>query len=279
MAWIEVHQSLPKHRKTLRLAALLQCDCHTAVGLLIFLWTWALDNVPASGSLGDLWPEEIANIAGWAGDADVLVSALVTAGWIDKREDGYALHDWQDYAGRLIEAREAERKRSQRRRADQRATAGRPPDDQQTTAGTVPYRTPPDPTLPDPTGPDHTEPNQGGASRKSPAQPIDEQFIEDAIARWGRRLDDVDGRIRRAMNAGGFRGAADQRQYVEDWLEGDWKRETTAKRVQPRNGAKGYTGADVDNSKYDSWGVNRNGTRRGDSPESQIATSTPTTLS
>lgn len=154
MAWIESHQSLSRHRKTLRTAGRLSVDRHKLIGHLHELWWWALDNVGADGCLGDVTAYEIATAAEWDGDADAFLDALVEAGFIDKEGGALYLHDWYDYAGKLIERREAERERSRQRRAarrrpedkptgDRDATAGRPLVDHRKTDGTVPNRTVP----------------------------------------------------------------------------------------------------------------------------------------
>lgn len=44
MAWIAVYQSLPSHRKTLRLQALLGMRRPQLLGHLVLLWLWAVDN-------------------------------------------------------------------------------------------------------------------------------------------------------------------------------------------------------------------------------------------
>lgn len=116
MAWIESHQSLAKHKKLLRLAGLLRTDRITLIGHLHLLWWWALDNVPSDGYLGDITDFEIAIAAEWGGDPEEFVSSLVQAGFIDVFGEERYLHDWNDYAGKLLERREgdARRKRSMR---------------------------------------------------------------------------------------------------------------------------------------------------------------------
>lgn len=161
MAWIESHQSLSRHRKTIRAAGRLSVDRHKLIGHLHELWWWALDNVDVDGCLGDMDPFEVSMAAEWDGDPEEFVTALVEAGFLDRDGDELCLHDWYDYAGKLIENREVERERSRRRRAearqkrlgralaeelpdgDRRSTSGRTEDDRQTTAGTVPNRTVP----------------------------------------------------------------------------------------------------------------------------------------
>src|SRR5690606_31920287 len=160
----ESHQSLAKHKKLLRLAGLLRTDRITLIGHLHLLWWWGLDNADIDGNLGDVTSYEISEAAEWKGDPDEFVSALEQAGFLERYNDHFVLHDWYDYAGKLNEARAKERERSRRRRAEQkeqtaeqppvdrrsaagqptvdrRSTTGQPPVDQQTTVGTQPNLT------------------------------------------------------------------------------------------------------------------------------------------
>ena len=50
MAWIELHQTLPSNRKTMRLKRLLKIKTPQAVGHMCMLWLWAVDNA-ADGDL------------------------------------------------------------------------------------------------------------------------------------------------------------------------------------------------------------------------------------
>jgi len=151
VAWIELHQSLWTHRKTLIMAVALNLDETYAAAHMARLWTWALDNAP-QGDLTGLPNEVIARGAGWKGDPDEFVAAAIKAGFLEKIDGALQLHDWEDYAGRLIERRAAERERSRQRREAartvsmqpsgvQQTTAGRPPVDRQVSDGTVPNST------------------------------------------------------------------------------------------------------------------------------------------
>lgn len=126
MAWIESHQEIWRHPKTKKLARLLGVSVPTAVGHLHGIWYWALD-FAQDGDLRQYDPEEIADAALWEGDPRQFVEALVTAGYLDQTDDGLSLHDWYDYAGRLMEQREARREqdraRKQRQRERQKAEA------------------------------------------------------------------------------------------------------------------------------------------------------------
>jgi len=115
VAWIELHQSLWTHKKTFLLAAELGIDELYAAAHMAHLWCWALDNA-GDGDISGLPNRAIAFGASWRGDADAFVEACLTAGWLSDVDGHLVLHDWQDYAGRLLERREknAERMRSAR---------------------------------------------------------------------------------------------------------------------------------------------------------------------
>lgn len=114
MAWIESHQELWRHPKTKKLARLLGVSVPAAVGHLHGLWYWALD-FAQDGSLAKYEPEEIADAVLWDGEASDLVNALIASGYIDQGDDGLHLHDWHDYAGRLLEQRELQREANRER--------------------------------------------------------------------------------------------------------------------------------------------------------------------
>ena len=140
MAWLQVHQTLKDHRKLFDAADQLEVEPPHMMGLLVSFWLWALDNAP-TGSLVDITPRMISRAAQWDGDPEKLAKTLIRAGWIDEKEDGtLEIHDWYEYAGKLIDQRQAEKERSRSRRAaaaaptPRRTTKRRPQDDRQTAA-------------------------------------------------------------------------------------------------------------------------------------------------
>ena len=169
MAWIELHQSLPTHKKTLIASDILDIPPVHFMGHVAAFWLWCLDNVP-DGNLQGISARMIARAAQWDNDPDKFVDALMEAGFLVQAET-LTIHDWHDYAGKLVERRASEKERSKQRRAalkesednsqtNQRATGGRPADDQQTTDGTVPNRTVPNLTM------DHENPPTPLGTRK-----------------------------------------------------------------------------------------------------------------
>ena len=112
MSWIESHQSLLTHRKTLRASTQLKVSRYLLIGHLHALWWWALDNAKDDGDLGAALPEEIAEACGWPSKkAEALVDALVSAGFLDLTSSGMALHNWYRYAGKLNEKKAKDRLR------------------------------------------------------------------------------------------------------------------------------------------------------------------------
>lgn len=137
MAWIESHQSLSTHRKTRKLAKDLGVSKPTAIGHLHLLWWWCMDNAQ-DGDLSSIDPDEIAEVSMWEGSPGDFLQALITSGFMDCGDDGRTvLHDWHDYAGKLIEKREADRKRKAegRRKDVQDLSVGRPADKTRTSSG------------------------------------------------------------------------------------------------------------------------------------------------
>mgnify|MGYP003571366294 CR=1 FL=1 len=141
MAWIELHQSIMNHKKTRRLARALglgvPAGIPQTIGHLCLFWLWCVDG-SEDGCLADLDAQDIADAAGWTGDAEAFTEAMIKAEFIDRKPDGLWIHDWDDYIGRLLEkrkdTREKERIRKQKYRQRKRvetdpATPEEPPED------------------------------------------------------------------------------------------------------------------------------------------------------
>jgi len=87
----------------------------TMSGHLHWLWWWALDTQP-DGDLSAYDPEDIAEAAGWEGDAAVFVAALMNCGPGDKLgfiDPDMRLHDWDEYGGKYRKRSESARKAAQ----------------------------------------------------------------------------------------------------------------------------------------------------------------------
>lgn len=224
MAWVESHQEVGRHPKTLKAAKRLGISVPQMVGHLHLMWHWALDYAD-TGDLDGFDADDLALGAMWEGDSDEFVAVLRDVGFLD----GWVLHDWMDYAGRLV--RERERKRTER--AAKSATQP-PPADPPTPPGPPPVpgpsadstRTsvgqsgdsPRAGTQPNPTQPDQTKVNTVVEPASPPstsltlvADPI-ERAAPDPIVVVFDAWREATGRGNRASLT------ADRRKRIKSWL-------------------------------------------------------------
>lgn len=159
--WIQIYSNLPQHRKTAKLAEELKLSSAAveanlvAVGLLVGLWTWAIQNA-YDGNLSDCSPRTIANACQWKKKPETLVQALIKTGWLN---EDLRLHDWEEYALLLIDQEENRRQKTRervRRYRDRKSGNGGAAGNAagNVTAPRCNAPTLPDQTLPDPTKPD-----------------------------------------------------------------------------------------------------------------------------
>lgn len=122
--WLKVEPAVVQHPKTARLAALLSVTPHAAVGILIELWGYCQE-FQGDGDVTSCPQDVLRRVLGTS--ADNPIEVLQKCGFVDA--DG-KLHDWDEYAGALVERRrkEAARKRLERkqRRQDIRRTSAGP---------------------------------------------------------------------------------------------------------------------------------------------------------
>lgn len=170
-----------------------------AVGYLHFLWWWALD-FAQDGDLSNYTDEDIADAMCWdEGSPDMLTKALCEAGFLDKGNDGYHIHDWYGYAGKLIERREADRERKRNAQTFRRKSDGKPQEATGNITDSIRNRTltVPNPTVPNqsisPVTPDGVASPSGGncgqdlaktdkSTRSSPPKRADKAEIDAILA-------------------------------------------------------------------------------------------------
>ncbi len=198
MTWIESHQTLGDHPKKDRLAEALFDDGIpldvadlAAIGVLHRLWWWSIEYA-ADGDLSRFTDRQVAKGCRWNGDPKRLTAALRDAGFVD--DDG-RIHDWDDYAGKLLDSRRqaAERRAKSRERQKAARLAGEDGD----AAGTpreatteasagrdaLPYRTVPNRTKNPPVAPP-----KGGRPRRR----RERSLTAEEIAHF---FDDPDGEV------------------------------------------------------------------------------------
>ena len=111
MAWISVHEQVIGG-KLRSLAKEIGCSQNEALGILIRLWLWAINNAGKDGCIVGADKDDVAEVLNMGIDrrysADDVVNALVTTGWIDI-ENGLYIHDWEEWQEqwyKAIEVRE-----------------------------------------------------------------------------------------------------------------------------------------------------------------------------
>lgn len=118
--WARVDVNLPQHRKSRRLAKALGDPL--AWAYVVALWLYTIRE-GLGGELSSLEPEEIAQAAGWRGEPEAFVEALVVTAWLDRDATGLRLHDWPLYNGRYAREQEEDRAAARDRMRTLRALA------------------------------------------------------------------------------------------------------------------------------------------------------------
>jgi hypothetical protein len=167
--WIQVYSNLITHPKTFRLADALKLTSKdttpnvVAAGLLVSLWTWAIQNA-YSGDLSACSDRAISEAARYKKNPGAFVKALTDAGWLDPDRK---LHDWDEYAHLLME-KEDSRKAKTRERVKRYRDKDKKPSSPQSS---VPSNAPCNVTVTPcnaPTIPNHTLPDQLYEGDKKP---------------------------------------------------------------------------------------------------------------
>ena len=144
MAWISVHQQV-NGAKLRSLAKRIGCSRHEALGILVTLWMWGLDNANEEGFVINADEDDIADaitigLSGGINPANV-VDALIKTGWIDYQDGKYILHDWDEWQAPWYKFKEKRQKDTARQRDFRRRQSTPPPEPQ------APPNPPPSPPL------------------------------------------------------------------------------------------------------------------------------------
>lgn len=115
--WTPLYSTLREHRKIFALSETLKVPRPHAVGLLVCLWAWALDNA-LDGDLGSFPVKAITDACGWMKKPETLIQAFIVCGWVDP---DMRLHNWGDYAGDVLDIENRKRASARERQAKRRA--------------------------------------------------------------------------------------------------------------------------------------------------------------
>lgn len=130
LAWISVHDHVIGG-KLRELSKTLGCSQKEALGILVSLWIWGINNADKNGKLKSCDRNDIAEVLS-IGISDGLnpeniVMGLIEQKWIDEEEDGILyLHDWdvwQEQWYKFLSTKEYDAKRKREARARKKAEA------------------------------------------------------------------------------------------------------------------------------------------------------------
>lgn len=148
MAWLESHDDIWDHHKTIKLSKKLSISKVQAVGHLTSLWHFVLRNAWETADLAQWGDDGIEDAGRWEGNAGEFVTALRETGWLDNS----VVHGWMERAGQLVYDR---LRKKDDRDANVRKLSRTVPGQSRTISGpseaTVPYTTVPNTTVPNPT--------------------------------------------------------------------------------------------------------------------------------
>ena len=104
MAWIESHQEIGRHPKTLKLASEMNWSVREAVGALHLFWHWCVDYAE-DGDLSNFDDSVLAIAVGLEpSEAKRFIDSMVSSGYIE-RNPTLQVHDWWDYIGRFLQVK------------------------------------------------------------------------------------------------------------------------------------------------------------------------------
>lgn len=126
MAWISVDQKLIGG-KLRSLYKAIGCSQNEAIGILVSLWLWGIDNAEMDGLIVSADRRDIAVVLqnGLSSDLDAenVARSLINSGWIDDIDGQLYLHDWEDwrsYYNRYINEKKSNAKRQSKYKARKR---------------------------------------------------------------------------------------------------------------------------------------------------------------
>ena len=110
MAWFSVHESM-YGGKLSALYQTLDCSEFEAVGILNAIWAWGLTRARNDGLLAFARKEEIVRYLHYKAVGSqlnpfMIVDALISTGWIDEKDGGFYIHDWDIWQEQWYKAKE-----------------------------------------------------------------------------------------------------------------------------------------------------------------------------
>lgn len=114
MAWIQVEQTLPTDKKTLKLKRALNISAPYAMGIITTLWLWCIDNAP-DGDITDLDGDDLADICDYPDSGEKFLNALINSGFVINNGEQTVIANWYERVGQLMDKRESQKEKARER--------------------------------------------------------------------------------------------------------------------------------------------------------------------
>ena len=119
MAWISVHEQVLGF-KLRKLSKSIGCSQNEALGLLIRLWLWCINNADSTGKIVGANKEDIAEILAIGIDNQYLpesvIDSMLKTNWLDEENGSLYVHDWEQWQKQWYKALEVREKDAERKR-------------------------------------------------------------------------------------------------------------------------------------------------------------------
>lgn len=113
LPYVPIDPRIERHPKTRKFLRLLGLSDDPFAHMHVVKFLMEVGELHPDGSLGNIDPEDIADMARWRGDAKIFTDAMCDAGWLMFGEGGYVVVGWDDYGGQVylkrVEFRDAKR--------------------------------------------------------------------------------------------------------------------------------------------------------------------------
>ena len=120
MAWIAVHEQIDG-AKLRQLKKSIGCSKAEAIGILVELWLWGIENADREGEIKSADKDDVAEIFAFDVSKKIspssVIESLIQTGWIDLKEDRLFIHDWADWQEQWYKALDKREKDKSRKRA------------------------------------------------------------------------------------------------------------------------------------------------------------------
>ena len=120
VAWISVHEQV-LGGKLRNLAKEIGCSQNEALGILVRLWLWGINNAGKDGCIEGADKDDVAEILNIGIDrrysSRKVVDAMIETKWIDF-DNGLYIHDWEEWQEQWYKALQAREKAAERKRRE-----------------------------------------------------------------------------------------------------------------------------------------------------------------